>query len=108
MTMSRSTKAQPSAPTRDRASRDGERTANAPVAVFRYRGVSASVFENRSEQDIPYFKVSVVRTYKDGEEFKTTSAFSRDDLPIVVHVAEQAWDWILNAEASQRANDAAD
>ena len=35
-----------------------------PLKTFRLKGVSASVFENRSEQDALYHKVQIVRTYK--------------------------------------------
>jgi hypothetical protein len=75
---------------------------NKPVAVFRARGVSASVFENRSEQGAPFHKVTLQRTYKDGAQFKTTSTFSRDELPIVAHVAHQAWEFVLEQEAARR------
>ena len=55
-----------------------------PVKVFRSRGVSASVFANQAKsdgRDITFHKVSLQRTYKDGDEWKTTTSFSRDDLP---------------------------
>ncbi len=75
---------------------------NKPAKVFRRRGVSASVFENQSEQNGPFHKVQIVRTYKDGDEFKTTSAFNRDELPIVALLTQQAWEYVLAEEASQR------
>lgn len=76
--------------------------ATKPLKTFRLKGVSASVFENRSEQDVPYHKVQIVRTYKSGDGFKTTSVFSRDELPIVSLVAKQSWEFILNHEAESR------
>jgi hypothetical protein len=80
-----------------------------PVKSFRLRGVSASVFENHAKsdgRDVTFHKVSLQRTYKDGNEFKTTTSFSRDDLPIARHVLQQAWEFILNAEASRGKEDA--
>ena len=46
-----------------------------PVHVIRLRGITASVFANSAETkngDVTFHKVSVQRTYKDGNEFKTT------------------------------------
>ncbi len=73
---------------------------NKPVKKFQLRGISASLFENTSEKGVPFFKVSITRTFKDGDQFKTTSTFSRDDLPIVEALSRQAWLEILKQEAA--------
>ena len=73
-----------------------------PVHVIRLRGITASVFANIAETkngDVTFHKVSVQRTYKDGSEFKTTSTFGRDDLPIVRLLTDRAWQFILDTEA---------
>ena len=83
-------------------------TANKPAKVFRLRGLSASVFENRSKANgrtVSYFKTSLQRTYKDGDEFKTTSSLSRDDLPIAELLLKRAWAYILEAEDKKRKDD---
>lgn len=77
-------------------------SSNKPVKVFRLRGVSASVFENQSEQNGTFHKVQIIRTYRDGKDFKTTPTFSRDELPIVNLLTQQAWEYVLAEEASQR------
>ena len=77
---------------------------NKPVKVFRARGMKASVFENHTtqgEQDVTYHKVSLQRIYKEGDEFKTTTSFGRDDLPVARHLLQRAWEFILDAEAPQ-------
>jgi len=82
-------------------------TTTRPSKVFRLRGLSASVFENRSNakgRDIPFFKVSLQRTYKDGEEFKTTSSLSSDDLPAAGLLLRKAWEFILETEEKARRN----
>jgi hypothetical protein len=79
-----------------------------PVKVFRLRGVSASVFQNhakRENRDVTFHKVSLQRTYKDGDEFKQTSTFSRDDLPVCMHVMQQAWAYILDVESKRNGVD---
>ena len=73
-----------------------------PVHVIRLRGITASVFANIAETkngDVTFHKVSVQRVYKDGDVFKTTSTFGRDDLPIVRLLTDRAWQFILDAEA---------
>jgi hypothetical protein len=83
-------------------------TSNKPVKAFRLRGVSASVFENHSkngERSVTFHKVSLQRTYRDGDEFKTTTSFGRDDLPVCVHLMQQAWAYILDAESNRSSED---
>lgn len=83
-------------------------TTNKPVNRFQLRGITASVFKNLSDNGIPFYKVSVTRTFKDGDEFRTTTAFNRDDLPYVVEVARRAWLEVVNLEtaaASKKHND---
>lgn len=73
-----------------------------PVHVIRLRGITASVFANIAETkngDVTFHKVSLQRTYKDGKEFKTTTSFGRDDLPIVRLLTDRAWQFILDTEA---------
>lgn len=77
-------------------------TSTKPLKTIRFRGISASVFENKSDKGDVFHKVSIVRTYKDGRNFKTTPTFSRDELPIVSLVAQQAFDFILTEELDQR------
>lgn len=75
-----------------------------PLQTFRLRGISASVFENHAQsgdRNVTFHKVSLQRTYKDGDEFKTTTSFGRDDLPIAMHVLHQAWQFILETESGR-------
>lgn len=77
-------------------------TANKPWNVFRSSGVSASIFENKAESkeaSRTYFKVTLSKTYRDGDEFKSTSSLSCDDLPVAALLLEQAWASILAAES---------
>jgi hypothetical protein len=38
--------------------------------------------------------VTFARLYKDGDDWKQTESFGRDDLPLVAKVADQAHTWI--------------
>jgi hypothetical protein len=75
-----------------------------PAQVYRLRGISVSIFRNEAKQEgrsVPYYKVSLQRTYKSGDEFKTTTVLSRDDLPVAELLLKKAWQFILEAEAEQ-------
>lgn len=76
-----------------------ETSGNKPLQVFRHRGISASVFENESKNGSTFHSVTLQRTYKDGDEFKHTSSFSRDEIPVARHLLQQAWEFILDAES---------
>ena len=75
-----------------------------PVQVYRARGVKVSVFENHSGDNV-FFKVALQRIYREGEEWKTTTSLSRDDLPIARHLLLRAWDFVLETEAARNKND---
>ena len=82
-----------------------ESTTNRPVEVFRASGISASVFKNRAKTEgrtTPFYKVSLQRTYKDGEKWQTTGSLSRDDLPTAALLLQQAWEYIVQAEADAK------
>ena len=79
---------------------------NKPVKVFRFRGISASVFENTTHaenQPVRFFKVSLQRAFKQDGEFRHNSSFGRDDIPVAKHVLDEAWRFILEQEAASTA-----
>mgnify|MGYP000844158898 CR=1 FL=1 len=73
---------------------------NKPAAVFRARGVKVSVFANAGDNGT-FYKTTLQRIYKQGEEWKTTSSLGRDDLPVAQHLLGKAWDFILQAESKE-------
>lgn len=76
-------------------------SSNKPWKVFRSNGVSASIFENTvktPDGERIYFKVSLSRTYREGNEFKSTTSFGREDLPVASLLLQQAWASIVNSE----------
>ena len=81
---------------------DMAQSSNKPLKVFRLRGISASIFANKAKsenRDITFHKVSVQRAYKDGDEWKNTTSFGRDDLPVLQIVLQRAHEFILDTEA---------
>ena len=78
---------------------------NKPVKSFRLRGITASIFENSSEDGKSFYKVTLQRSYKQGDEWKSTNSFGRDDLPLVSLLTKQAWEFILNTESKSQKED---
>jgi hypothetical protein len=64
-----------------------------PVQTFRYGKIKAAIWANETEHGIMY-KVTFLRSYKDGDQWKNAISFGRDDLPLVAKLANKAHSWI--------------
>lgn len=86
----------------------GQNVSTKPVQTFRLRGLSASVFANQAKvegRDVTFHKVAIQRTYREGDEFKTTTNLGRDDLPLACLLLQRAWEFILDVEANRGKDD---
>lgn len=45
-----------------------------------------------------YSTVSLVKTYREGDEFKSTTSLGRDDLQVAALLLRQAWTAIISEE----------
>ena len=63
-----------------------------PVHEVRLGRIKATIWENETEQGSRY-NVTVHRLYKDGDEWKQTASFGREDLPLVAKVVDMAHTW---------------
>lgn len=70
-----------------------------PVHEIRLGTVKAAIWENETPVGIRC-NVTVSRLFKDGDEWRNTDSFGRDDLPLVAKVVDQAHSWIFEAGAS--------
>ncbi len=66
-----------------------------PVQEFRMGRIKAAVWENDTQQGICH-NVTLSRLYKDGNNWKDSNSFGRDDLPLVLKVADLAHTWIYD------------
>ena len=68
--------------------------------------ISASIWVDRKTVEgkpVEYHSINISKAYKDGEEWKHTSAFNTEDLPKVALVATEAYKLIrLNTSDAQR------
>ena len=74
--------------------------AKAPVHEVRLGRIKAAVWENTTENGVRH-NVTICRLYKDGTQWKDSASFGRDDLPLVMKVADQAHNWIFNQSGSE-------
>jgi hypothetical protein len=66
-----------------------------PVHEVRLGSVKAAIWKNQTENGTR-FNVTVGRIYKDGEQWKSTDSFGRDDLLLLGKVIDQAHTWIFD------------
>ena len=65
-----------------------------PVHELRLGRIRAAIWENETPNGMLH-NVTVSRLYKDGDEWKDSTSFSRDDLPRVGKVLDRAHSWIF-------------
>ena len=70
-----------------------------PVHEIRLGRVRAALWENATANG-PRHNVTVSRLYKDGEQWKDSSSFGREDLPLVIKVLDLAHTWIYEHPAA--------
>ena len=76
-----------------------------PVHEIRMGRVRAAIWENETENGTRH-NVTISRLYKDGDDWKDSTSFGRDDLPLLEKVAAQAHAWIYGvAQPSNRSRD---
>jgi hypothetical protein len=66
-----------------------------PAHEIRLGRIKATIWRNETEGGSFRHNVQIRRLYKDGDDWKTSESFGRDDLPLVVKVADMAHTWIF-------------
>jgi hypothetical protein len=69
---------------------------NRPVHEVRMGRVRAAIWENDTKNGTRH-NVTFSRLYKDGDEWRDSTSFGRDDLPLLMKVADLAHTWIFQA-----------
>ena len=77
-------------------------SSNKPVKVFRVRGITASVFANQTKKGDAFHKVCLQRTWWDGDKYRTSDTFGRDEVPVALHVLMQAWQFVMTTEEAAK------
>ena len=64
-----------------------------PAHEVRLGSVKAAIWKNDTDNGVRY-NTTFSRLYKDGEEWKNTDSFGRDDLLVLAKVSDHAHSWI--------------
>ena len=64
-----------------------------PVHEIRMGRIKAAIWANETDNGTRH-NVTITRLYKDGDEWKTSTSFGREELPLVAKVADMAHTWI--------------
>ena len=75
---------------------------NRPVHTIRIGRIRAAIWSNSSEKGT-WHNVTFERNYKDGEDWKSSDAFGRDDLLVLAKLADLAHTWILGHTSTDHA-----
>ena len=66
-----------------------------PVHEIRMGRIRAAIWQNQTDNVVRH-NVTMSRLYKDGDDWKDTTSFGRDDLPLVAKVCDLAHSWIYS------------
>lgn len=69
-------------------------TRQRPVHEVRLGRIRAAIWQNATEIGVRH-SVTLSRLYKDGDQWKDSTSFGRDDLPLVMKVSDLAHSWIF-------------
>lgn len=72
-----------------------------PVHEIRLGRIKAAIWKNDTASGARY-NVTIVRNYNDGKEWKATTVFGRDDLPLVAKASDMAHTWILQQKPERK------
>ncbi len=67
--------------------------ANRPAYEVRLGRIKATVWRNASDSG-PWYSTVISRLYKEGNDWRQSESYGRDDLPLVMKVADLAHTWI--------------
>ena len=82
---------------------EDEEMAKRPVHEIRMGRIRAAIWENETQNGTLY-NVTLSRLYRDDDQWKDSSSFGRDDLPLVAKVADQVHTWIFGQNHTRSDN----
>ncbi len=68
-----------------------------PAHEIRMGRIKATIWANETENGVRH-NVSIVRIYKDGDEWKESASFGRDELLLVAKIADMAHTWVCESK----------
>ena len=65
-----------------------------PVHQVRLGRIRAAIWQNNTDNG-PRHNVTVSRLYRDGDQWRDSASFGREDLPLLAKVCDRAHSWIF-------------
>ena len=72
-----------------------------PIHVIRRGLIKASIWRKRTRSGLRH-TICIVRLYRNGDVWKESTRFGRDDIPLVRLVLDHAHSWILQCSTGHR------
>lgn len=74
-----------------------------PVAELKLGKCKALIWANDTQNGVRH-NVTFARFYKDSDQWKETTSFGRDDMPLIAKLADRAHTWIYEQAANASAD----
>lgn len=78
---------------------------NKPAQTIQLGRVRATIWANQNDESDLWFTVTVSRSYRDGNQWKDSTSFRRDDLPVLAKALDMAYGWIWDRGQRPAANE---
>jgi hypothetical protein len=85
----------------DKKFRELTMSKNKPVHEIRLGRVRAAIWQNETEAGVRH-NVTFTRLYKDGDQWKDSASFGREDLPLLAKLADAAHAWLYRGPAGSQ------
>lgn len=72
-----------------------------PIHTIRFGLIKACIWQNQTRKGDRH-NVTIARLYRNGDLWKESNHFGRDDLPLVAKVADMAHTWIFQHGHEER------
>jgi hypothetical protein len=69
-----------------------------PIKTLRAGRIQVAIWENHSDKG-PYYNVTISRSYKEGDSWKSSDSFGRDDLLVLAQLLGSAYTFILQKQS---------
>ena len=73
-----------------------------PAHVIRYGLIKACIWQNQTRNG-ERFTITINRLFKNGDQWKESQRFGRDDLLLVSKVADEAHSWVYQQKSTTNA-----
>lgn len=72
----------------------GDDDSNRPIWEKRMGRITCSVWQHENDKGKKWYSVSISRIYRVNDEWRRSSSYSLNDLPLVARLSAMAMDWI--------------